>query len=156
MIANLPLLIALCAPAVHSVTANALISHESAGNPWAVGVNGARVSRQPSTREQAISLAHVMVAKGFSVDVGLAQINSRTLEKLGLSIEQAFEPCVNLQAMQTVLTRDYNISAQRLGEGQPALQAALSIYNTGNMGAGLRNGYVRKVYLEAQAVKPHR
>ena len=51
--------------------------------------------------------------------------------------------------MQTVLIRNYVIAAEQLGEGQPALQAALSAYNTGNMRAGVRNGYVRAVYRHA-------
>ena len=153
MLADLALLIALCAPAVHPATALAVVAHESGGNPWTVGINGAHASSQPTTRQQAVSLATTMLAKGYSVDVGYAQINSATLKKLGLSIEQGFEPCINLKAMQTVLTRNYAIAAGRLGNGQPALQAALSAYNTGNMNAGLRNGYVRAVYRYAPAIR---
>ena len=136
------------------------VAHESSLNLWAVGINGARVSSQPTTREQAVTLAKTMVAKGYSVDVGYAQINTATLKKFGLSIEQGFEPCRNLGAMQTVLIRNYVIAAEQLGEGQPALQAALSAYNTGNIHAGVRNGYVRAVYRQAsvkravQAAKP--
>ena len=149
MLADLALLIAVCAPAIHPATALAIVAHESKLNPWAVGINGARASSQPTTREQAVTLAKTMVEKGYSVDVGYAQINTSTLKSLGLTIEQGFEPCRNLGAMQTVLIRNYAIAAEQLGEGQPALQAALSAYNTGNMHAGVRNGYVRAVYRHA-------
>lgn len=146
MVADLALLIALCAPAVHPVTALSIVRHESDQNPWAVGVNSKRLSSQPTTREQAVGLAKTFIGMGYSVDVGYAQINSATLDRLGLTVEQGFEPCTNLNSMQHVLVRNYSAAALHFGEGQSALQAALSAYNTGNMRAGLRNGYVKAVY----------
>lgn len=146
MIGDLALLIALCAPAVHPVTARSVVRHESNENAWAVGVNGKRLSSQPTTREQAVGLAKMLIGMGFSVDVGYAQINSATLKGLGLTVEQGFEPCTNLNSMQHVLVRNYSAAVVRFGEGQTALQATLSAYNTGNMRAGLTNGYVAAVY----------
>jgi type IV secretion system protein VirB1 len=44
----------------------------------------------------AVAIVRRYVAAGYSVDIGLGQINSRNLAHLGVSIEQAFEPCTNL------------------------------------------------------------
>ena len=156
MSADLALLIALCAPAVHPTTAHALVQHESGGHPWAVGLNGARLSGQPATREHAVGLAKTLMSLGYSVDIGYAQINSITLRGLGLTVEQGFEPCTNLSAMQSVLVSRYKTAAVHFGEGQNALQAALSAYNTGNMRSGLTNGYVGAVYRNAKRGKDPR
>lgn len=144
---NLALLIALCAPAIDPSTARAVVLHESGGNPYAIHINGGgRLSRQPDSFAQAVATAGALVRKGYSIDVGLAQINSRNLPRLGLSVAQVFNPCVNLQAMQAILVPDYLQQVQRLGPGQQALQAALSEYNTGNPVSGFANGYVASVY----------
>ena len=39
-----------CAPQVHADTARALVSVESAFNPWAIGVVGGALVRQPRHR----------------------------------------------------------------------------------------------------------
>ena len=38
----------------------------------------------------------------------------------------------------------YKKAAKQMGEGQPALLAALSAYNTGDMQKGFKSGYVHK------------
>lgn len=143
-------LILTCAPAVHPATAMALIKQESAGQVFAIGVNGGRLSTQPRTREQAAVVARVLIAQGYSVDVGLAQINSANFARLGLTVDSALDPCSNLRAMQRVLLEGYQLALKTHGAGQPALQAALSAYNTGNTQSGLHNGYVRAVYAQAR------
>ena len=148
---ELMLLIAACAPAIHPATAASLVQAESGGNPLAIGINGgARLSRPPATAAQAAAAAKALIAAGFSVDLGLAQINSRNLARLGLSVEDAFVPCRNLAAMQAVLQENYTRAAAQHGEGQRALQAALSAYNAGDPVRGLRNGYVETVYRQAR------
>lgn len=147
VLGNLALIISLCAPAIHPTTANALIQHESGGKPFAIGINGrAKLSAQSATEAQAIATAKALIAQGYSVDLGYAQINSRNLGPLGIKVDDIFKPCVNLQAMQTILRANYIQAAKQLGEGQAALQAALSAYNTGNTRKGLSNGYVHKLY----------
>jgi hypothetical protein len=44
------------------------------------------------------------------------------------------------------LTRAYGRAIERFGEGQAALAAALSAYNTGGFTAGFANGYVARYY----------
>ncbi len=88
---------------VHSSTARALITVESAFNPWAIGVVAGALQRQPRNRAEALSTAQALQRNGWNFSVGLGQINVGNYVRLGLTIESAFEPCTNLAAMQRVL-----------------------------------------------------
>ena len=133
-----------CAPQVAPSTMAAIVSVESRGNPYAIGVNRGRQVRQPTSAAEAVAVAKRLLARGANIDLGLGQINSSNLKWLGLSVEAAFEPCSNLAAAARVLTGNYR-RAVALGIQSP-LGAALSAYNTGSMQRGYRNGYVAKVY----------
>jgi type IV secretion system protein VirB1 len=147
LIVDFPALAQQCAPTVAIETIAAIVTHESRSNPFAIGINGgARISRQPVNKNEAVETANKLLSMGLSIDLGLTQINSANLSKLGLTVEQIFEPCANLRAAETVLRWCYDPAAQRYGHGQPALQAALSCYNTGDYTRGLTNGYVASVY----------
>jgi type IV secretion system protein VirB1 len=147
MAPELLIVIATCAPHIHVDTAARLIHHESGGHQFAIGVNGsARLSSQPTTERQAVTTAKLLIDRGLSVDMGYAQINSKNLRRLGLTVDEVFKPCANLAAMQTVLIEAYQRATVTHGHGQAALQAALSAYNTGNFKKGLQNGYVRALY----------
>ena len=149
----LPLLFA-CAPQVHAETASALVQVESGDNPWAIGVVGGLLDRQPREPGEALVTARALRQAGWNFSVGLAQINVTHLARLGLTLEQAFDPCINLAAMQTLLldcfTRAEGSRADPRGQ-QPALRRALSCYYSGNFTTGLRQGYVGKVLRAADA-----
>jgi len=137
-----------CAPQLHADTARALVSVESAFNPWAIGVVGGQLVRQPHSRAEALATAQALQANGWNFSVGLAQINLRNFERLDLTVGTAFDPCTNLAAMQKVLTEciDRVPSSQRTpGQAQTALRQALSCYYSGNFVIGFTHGYVRKV-----------
>lgn len=136
-----------CALNVSPITLEAIVRVESGGNPIALNVNRF-VGRQPraTSASEAARLARSYIEQGYSVDLGLAQINSRNLPRLGLTVEQVLDPCTNIAAGGRILTANYADAVRRWGEGQVALQAALSAYNTGNFSAGHRNGYVAKYY----------
>ncbi|MCY1311460.1 Type IV secretion system protein virB1 [compost metagenome] len=125
---------------------------ESALNPWAIGVVGGALQRQPRQRTEAIATAKALQAAGRNFSVGLGQINVGNFPRLGLSLSTAFEPCTNLAAMQVVLTecfeRAQRKSARAAGD-QAALRAALSCYYSGNFSTSFRHGYVRKVVATA-------
>ena len=143
-----------CAPQVHADTARALVSVESAFNPWAIGVVGGALVRQPRHRAEALATAKALRDAGWNFSVGLGQINVGNFDRLGLTVETAFEPCVNLAAMQTVLAECFdraNGSASKAVH-QVALRQALSCYYSGNFDTGFRHGYVRKVVVAARAV----
>lgn len=147
-------LVLACAPQVHAETARALVSVESAFNPWAIGVVGGALVRQPRNRAEAFATARALRDAGWNFSVGLGQINVGNFDRLGLTVESAFEPCANLAAMQTVLAECFDRASASTSSaaGQMALRQALSCYYSGNFATGFRHGYVRKVVVAARAV----
>jgi type IV secretion system protein VirB1 len=155
MDASLFLALALaCAPQVHADTARALVSVESAFNPWAIGVVGGALLRQPRNRAEALATAKALKDGGWNFSVGLGQINVGNFDRLGLTVETAFEPCANLAAMQTVLGECFDRASSTASKAvdQVALRQALSCYYSGNFATGFRHGYVRKVVVAARAI----
>jgi type IV secretion system protein VirB1 len=140
-----------CAPQVHADTARALVSVESAFNPWAIGVVGGELLRQPRHRAEALTTARALHAAGWNFSVGLGQINIGNFQRLGLTLDSAFEPCTNLAAMQAVLAECFARASARTASPDRALRDALSCYYSGNFSTGFRHGYVRKVVVAAGA-----
>ena len=133
-----------CAPQIDAATARALVAVESGFNPHAIGVVGGVLERQPRNRAEALATASRLQANGWNFSVGLAQINLRNFERLGLTTATAFEPCENLRAMQVVLGECFERSAPT-APPQTALRQALSCYYSGNFTTGFRHGYVGRV-----------
>ena len=148
-------LAAQCAPAVAPETLLSVVQVESRFDPLAIGVNGApRIEVTPTSVEDAVGKAGALIAAGRNIDLGLAQINSKNLAWLGLSLREVFDPCRNLTAAARILADGYARSdAPRVGE-QAALRTALSYYNTGHPARGLANGYVGKVTAAAGRIVP--
>lgn len=137
-----------CAPNVAPETVAAIVRTESRGNPLALNVNGARQPSKQITVADAVATARRYVAAGYSVDLGLGQINSRNMRRLGLTWETVFDPCANIAALGQVLSQNYRAMAGGR-HPQTALRLALSMYNTGSPSRGFRNGYVAKVVRNA-------
>ncbi len=120
-------LAATCAPGVAPETLAAVARAESGFDTLAINVNGPGGGRvRPASAGEAVARARALMAAGRSVDLGLMQVNSRNLDWLGLSIEDAFDPCRSVAAGARVLT-------------------AFSGYNTGSPRRGFANGYVARV-----------
>ena len=148
-----------CLPDAPLSTLRAIARVESAYNPLAISINypdrtsavlaldegSVELTRQPATVREAIQWTKWFYARGLSVSIGLMQINTEHLPALGLSLEQAFDPCVNLRVGWTILNDKYRAAAAVLGKGQLALHAAISAYNSGSPTKGFNNGYVEKV-----------
>ena len=137
-----------CAPNVAPQTVAAIVQTESRGRPFALNVNGTSQPAPSSNSVDAVIVARRYVAAGYSVDLGLGQINSRNMRRLGLSWETVFDPCTNIAALGQILTQNYRavVGGQR---PQTALRLAISLYNTGSTSRGFRNGYVAKVVRNA-------
>lgn len=143
-------LAASCAPDVAPATLLAIARVESALNPLAIGVNGAGPRPRPAhDRAEAIRTAEALLARRVDLDLGLAQINTRNLDRLGLTVSEAFEPCANLRAAGDVLKAGYRGTSADT-HPQARLRIALSVYNTGHPLRGFRNGYVAKVTAAAK------
>jgi len=147
-----------CAPQVDAGTARALVAVESGFNPHAIGVVGGALMRQPRHRAEALATARALQAGGWDFSLGLAQINMRNVERLGLGIDGAFDPCANLAAMQAILGECFERALPRepseASVGQRALRRALSCYYSGNFVTGFRHGYVRRVAAAAAQPSP--
>ena len=145
-----------CAPYVALPTLVAIIHVESAGNPFALYVDG--IERQPApirSREEAVAKARYYIMRGYSVDLGLMQVNSRNLVTFGATITQMLDPdaCTNIRIGATILAADYSRASIRYGPGQRALRAALSAYNSGSFYRGAR--YVARYTGSTRQTKPH-
>lgn len=156
-------LLAQCAPNVHWSTMSAIVKVESSGKayaladagpldvPYSVRKNMVR-SYFPGSLGEAAQLARNLIADGHTVSLGLAQVNDRNLDSYGLTIEQALDPCTNLATGAKILASFYRKAAKQYGEGQHALEAAISAYNSGSFERGVSNGYVGQVYAAAGVV----
>lgn len=145
-------LAARCAPEVAPGTLVSIAGTESGFNTLAIHDNTAGRNYAPASRGAALNLARALMAAGHSIDLGLTQINSANLNRLGLTVRSAFTACASLGAAGRLLVMDYRPAGRR-GE-QSALQAAFSRYNTGNGVHGFQNGYVERVVATARRVVP--
>ena len=136
-----------CAPKVAAVTMAAIVQQESGGNPLALHDNTTGQSYRPENLAEAARLARTLIQAGHSVDLGLAQINSRNLPALGLDPDQVFDPCSNLHAAQVILLGAWSQSGG-------SLRGALSAYNTGNTTGIAGARYSARVYAQAGVVVP--
>jgi type IV secretion system protein VirB1 len=140
-----------CAPGVHVETLKALITIESSGNPYAIGVVNGVLERQPKSLSEAISTAKRLEKEGFNFSMGLSQVNRYNLPKYGETYESIFEPCRNLKTGAAILTECYTRASVKLKDDQAALRAALSCYYSGNFNRGFKPdspgqpSYVQKV-----------
>jgi type IV secretion system protein VirB1 len=139
-----------CAPGVAAQTLRAVAMAESGFHPLAIHVNrGAQRPRRPALRAEALAAAKSLRAAGANFDLGLLQINVANLRRLGLTLEDAFDPCRSLAAGAAVLRANYTVARAQGPAPQAALRIALSTYNTGDASRGFRNGYVTRVVAAA-------
>jgi type IV secretion system protein VirB1 len=142
-----------CAPEIHPNTLAHVVQVESGYNPFAIGVVGAHLERQPRTRDEAIATAAWLEANHFNYSVGLGQVNKNNFVKYSLSIEEAFDPCLNLQAAAAILKECYERALQNQPDEQIALRDSFSCYYSGNFTTGYRAGYVLKVVAGTSAAR---
>jgi type IV secretion system protein VirB1 len=127
-------------------TMEKIILGESGANPNALHVNHwSGPQPHPATAQEAIDTARKFIAAGYDIDLGESQINVRNLGSLHFSLEDAFDPCKNIAGGGAILTAFYSSAATRYGEGQRALLAAISAYNSGNFFSGFSSGYVSRI-----------
>src|SRR5690349_3499872 len=114
-----------CGEGVAPSTLADLQAHESGFNTLAININGPGGGPVTNikTKMQASALAQMLYKQGVSFDAGVAQINSKNFEMLGLTPETVFEPCLAIKA-------------------QARLLQLFSQYNTGDKRRGFDNGYV--------------
>lgn len=147
-----------CAPGVHPTTLQAVVRTESGFNPYAIGVVGGHLARQPRTRAEAVATAKALAAQGLNFSMGLGQVNKAHLPRFGLSYETVFDACANLQAGARILQECYQRALAQLGPDR-ALNAAVSCYYSGNFNRGFQvervgTSYVQRVAANATTANP--
>jgi type IV secretion system protein VirB1 len=157
-----------CAPGAPADTLLAIARTESDLNPNAISINRPRaaarragqtdaevvLARQPRDRKEAKSWLRWFVLHRYTVSIGLMQVNAEMAQQFHLQPEQLLEPCTNVRVGAQILVSAYTELVHEIGEGFPALDAALSFYNTGDSRSGFRNGYVANVYAHAPRRSP--
>jgi type IV secretion system protein VirB1 len=131
----------LCAPRVAPDTLRRIASVESSFNPYAIGVVGGRLARQPRNKAEAVATADMLAAQGWDYSVGVIQVNQKHFAQFGLTAEQALDPCTNLRVGGAI----YEDCLKRAGDTPRAAGDALSCYYSGNFSTGYRLGYVSRV-----------
>lgn len=117
-----------------------IVNVESGQNPYAIGVVGGQLVRQPQNYDEAVATAQMLESKGYNYSLGISQVNRNNLVKYGLdSYDKAFSTCGNLAAGSRILAECYNSAGGDWGK-------AFSCYYSGNFVTGYRTGYVQKVF----------
>jgi len=127
---------------------------ESALYPYALSINYPLLSarhhgysgkvimrRQPKSKTEAIHWARWYLEKGYTVSVGLVQVNVEMADKFHVKPMALFEPCVNLAAGAKILLEDYAL----VPHSENGMIQAFSLYNSGSMSLGISNGYASAV-----------
>jgi type IV secretion system protein VirB1 len=152
-----------CAPGAPPDTLLAIARTESDLNPNAVSINRPKaaarragyavgelvLSKQPKNRGQARSWLRWFDVHHYTVSLGLMQVNSEIAPQFHLKPEELLDPCTNLRVGTGILISVYTQAAHEIGQGFPALDIALSRYNSGNSITGFSNGYVAAIYAHA-------
>ncbi|WP_345781805.1 lytic transglycosylase domain-containing protein [Dyella sp. GSA-30] len=121
-----------------------IVNVESGKNPYAIGVVGGQLVRQPQNLDEAIATAQMLESKGYNYSLGIAQVNRNNLGKYGIdSYEKAFDRCTNLQTGSRILADCYRSAGGDWGK-------SFSCYYSGNFVTGYRHGYVQKIYASMQ------
>lgn len=117
-----------------------VVQVESSRNPYAIGVVGGRLLRQPRNLGEAVATVRMLEAKGYNYSIGLAQVNRVNFARFGLQDPSVgFDACNNLAAGAKILAECLQRHDGRWGD-------AFSCYYSGNARTGYEHGYVQKVF----------
>lgn len=124
-----------CGNEVSTEVLHRIVSVESSFNPYAIGVVGGRLARQPVSKDEAIATARYLENAGWNFSMGLAQINRYNLARYGLSYDSVFETCANLRAAISIYNECFN-RAIKTSDFSTARLKAFSCYYSGNFTRG--------------------
>lgn len=117
-----------------------VVEVESGNNPFAIGVVGGQLVRQPANLGEAVATVKMLEQKGYNYSVGAAQVNRANLAKFGLdTVEKAFDMCPNVVAGSKILAQCFASAGGNWGK-------SFSCYYSGNFTTGFQDGYVKKVF----------
>ncbi|MBA1290664.1 lytic transglycosylase domain-containing protein [Pseudomonas japonica] len=148
-----------CAPSIHPATLTPIVKTESSFNPWAIGVVGGALPRQPQSLDEAVLTVKKLVGEGANFSIGLGQINRQHFDVS--HPETMFEPCTNLRMTAQLLQDCYTAAAEADPDPQGALRKAISCYYSGNLTRGFQaeagfggSSHVQRVLANADITVP--
>lgn len=139
-----------CAPLIATETLAAVVSVESGFQPFAIRINSDHpLAEQPGTKAEAIETATILIAEGLDIDLGLGGISSGNLGRLGLTVGDAFDLCLNIKATATLLEGYYQ-AALEAGAGTAQAETVMlqSYFGNGDVSTGEIAGYDRQILAE--------
>ena len=97
-----------CAPGTPIEPLTAIVRQASGFEPLVIATvqSGRPLSVQATSKPEAIALATEMTIAGQRVRIGLAGLDTRDLERLGIPLADAFEPCPHVKAAAWLLSED--------------------------------------------------
>ncbi|MDK4545743.1 lytic transglycosylase domain-containing protein [Kingella kingae] len=138
MVIDYNALLQQCTNSVHPQIMHGIIRQESSFNPYAIGVVNGKLSRQPRSKAEAVSVIKTLQSKGMNYSMGLAQVNKQHMSHFGFTAESIFEPCANVRAGSKIFDDCYTAAKRRFGNTAHAIGAALSCYYSGNFTTGFK------------------
>ena len=156
-------LAAKCAPSAAGDTLQAVALTESALYPFALSLNypatvaayngldnqEVYLSRQPETLDEAIHWTRWFHSHGYTVSIGLMQINSENAPRYGVTVRQLFDPCTNVAIGARMLGEIYSTTQHSGKPDVNSLISTFSAYNSGSFTTGSKNGYAATVMRKA-------
>lgn len=125
-----------CLRYVKAPIEHAIVVVESSFNPFAIGVVGAALARQPRNKAEAVATAMALKAQGYNYSMGCRQVNQANLSKYGLDLDTVFDPVKNSAAGSAIYDECRTRAVAKFGDGNSATKAALSCYYSGNFVRG--------------------
>lgn len=149
-------LVQTCAPLVAPEILAGVVSLESRFAPFHIRINsGHPLKRQPSSKTEAIEVATSLIAERHGLQLGLGGIGVAELQKLKLSVSDAFDPCVNLQATAVLLDGYYRLAIKAGADSARAEQVMLrSYYGRDDPSVGAMVNYDGHVRQETKRLLP--
>lgn len=101
-------LVERCAPGVPVQPLTAIVRQASGFEPLVIATvqSGKPLSVLATSKPEAIALATEMTVAGQRVRIGLAGLDTRDLERLGVPLAEAFEPCRHVKTAARLLSED--------------------------------------------------
>ena len=101
-------LIGQCAPGQAAAALVAIVREASGFEPLVLSTmqSGRPLSLQAFSKYEAVALAMEMRVAGKRSRLGLAGLDSRTVERLGMPLGDVFEPCTNLRVAARLMKED--------------------------------------------------
>ena len=158
-----------CQQAFTSPIMQQIIRVESGGNPYAIGVVGNSLQRQPRNESEAVATVKMLESKGFNYSIGIGQVNKVHFSRLKWDVDllKGFNNCHNIVAATNIFMNcrskavkaGYSVISDKITndgiKSTPSDIAALSCYYSGDLKRGTALGYSAKVLRGISMPKVH-